>query len=176
MRFYHLSLLIFAPVFAFAQDSKEAFSYRNDPKNPAQILCEIPAATFATPQGWYPYSSAGKTICTFGPKNEKPGSFSKMISIDIQSSDLKDSKSVAQDWVKRSSGEIDSKVVVLDGIDAYRVSMPPSKLRDLAPSELLFVLRDGKSYMIWGGSKENDQTESLVTSLDNLAKTWKWKR
>lgn len=135
-----------------------------------QQINNIGIASIATPDGWAPNRSDGKTVLVLMRSGANRQAPSELISFDVGSAIAPDAAGTANGLAAKFGGTASELPFKIDGADAYRVSIPPN-YEKLMPRECLVVHAGDQACIVFGASKE--QADPWPT-LEGIAKAWKW--
>ena len=135
-----------------------------------QLVNDIGLASFPTPKGWMSNRSNGNTIAVLTRKGANPAALEEMVSIDVGKPASNDVKSSADSLAKKFGGSVSRLPYNVDGVEAYRVSIPPN-YESMMPRECIVVHHNQKVCFLFGGSKSQ---ADIWPTVDEIAKSWSW--
>ena len=134
------------------------------------LAIDIGIASFPTPKGWMPNRSDGNTVVILIRKGADPAALEEMISIDVGVPVSPDAKGTADALAKGFGGTVSELPYTVDGVDAYRVSIPDN-YESMMPRECIVVHHNQKVCFLFGGSKSR---KDIWPTVDEIAKSWSW--
>ena len=170
MHCYSMSMIVFVCLTSQVDGQNDRLIVRKDPDNPSRFICDVKYATFRTPKGWQANRSGGNTYAILSRKGETYPKLSQMISIDIGKPVEQTAKETAEAFAKKWGGSVAKTIIKIDGINAYRVIIPPGN-KTLRPTNCIIALRNGHVFLLIGGASKKG---NLGGVLDELVGTWKW--
>ncbi|MFT7629008.1 MAG: hypothetical protein ACI87E_000004 [Mariniblastus sp.] len=135
-----------------------------------QLINDIGIASFPTPTGWLPNRSGGLTSVILTREGTDPKTVEDMISIDVGEPLSERVQDSANALAKKFGGTTAKLPYLIDGAEAYRVSIPPN-YEQLMPRECIAVHHGEHLCFLLGASKSNTEIWPVV---EEIAQSWSW--
>jgi hypothetical protein len=155
-------------LYMFTSTSQATITRQQDKKKP--IVSD--GASFSEPSGWIrlvPDKTKTKGLFISPESDRRAPKMMIMVDIGKPKEGLEESAAgLARDW----QGTVLDEKTSLDGSEALRIRVA-KPAQGLRPVEGVLTIKDGRMYMILGGTLPG---QSVVDQVEEVRKSWKWSK